>query len=154
MAAYSSTSLYEDAYRNKFNWEKWLPEDVYKYHQLLFKELNSPVELQMGVILPFISSIIGPKTRGLYSTRPSVLNLFWLNVACSGAGKSQARKRMISEPMRYLLQNTNATIEDFTVSKFTRAGMLSELIKLFFHEIFVQVPKFIDGGHFVIYFYL
>ena len=38
-------------------------------------------------------------------TRPSVLNLFWLNVAASGVGKSETLK-----------------LEDFEVSKFTRAG--------------------------------
>ena len=34
--------------------------------------------------------------------RPSVLNLFWLNVAASGVGKSETRKQLVSEPPEYI----------------------------------------------------
>ena len=121
---YTSHELYNDAYSVEFNWKKWLPEDIYNYHNLLFRELNAPVELQMGVLLPFIGSLCGPKTKALYSTRRSVLNLFWVNVAASGVGKSQTRKRMVKDPLKYILQNSDHSITDFEVSKFTRAGML------------------------------
>ena len=96
--------LYEDAFNISYNWKKWLPADVYRYHELVCKEVNAPVELQMGIFLPFISSVCGPLTKGHFLMRPSCLNLFWLNIAASGVGKLQTRKQMISEPLQYILQ--------------------------------------------------
>ena len=122
MPQYDIHRLYEDTYKIPFKWEKWLPKAVYKYHNLLFKEFNSPIELQMGILLSFISSCCGPNMRAKFLTRPSVLNLFWINVAASGVGKTQTRKRMISEPLQYILQNTTEEMKDFEVSRYTRAG--------------------------------
>ena len=48
---------------------------------------------------------IGLKTRGLWSTNPAVLNLFWMNITASGVGKSKARWKLISEPMKYMSCN-------------------------------------------------
>ena len=76
----------------------------------------------MGVMLPFVSACLGPTTRGCFMTRPSVLNLFWLNVAASGVGKSETRKRLVSEPFEYILSQKDVKLKDFEVSKFTRAG--------------------------------
>ena len=52
----------------------------------------------------------------------SCLNLFWIIVAASGAGKSQSHKRFISEPLEYILTNGQVKMKDFEISKFTRAG--------------------------------
>ena len=57
MTEYDSLHLYEDAHKIKCNWQKWLPPDVYKFHVLIQKEVNAAVELQMGVLLPFISCL-------------------------------------------------------------------------------------------------
>ena len=118
----NSQELYETAYKIEFNWEKWLPNEVFNFHKLNFQECNAPVELQMGCILPFIGSLCGPKTKCKFSTRKTCCNLFWVNVAASGVGKTQTRKRLISEPLKYLIQNLDRNIMDFEVSKFTRAG--------------------------------
>lgn len=120
--SYDSGRLYEDAYSTALNWKKWLPKEVYKFHKTTNREINSPVSLQMGILLPFIASCCGPKTKGRFLSRPSVLNIFWINVAASGTGKSQARRRLISEPLEYIISNTSHDIQDFEVSKFTRAG--------------------------------
>ena len=77
----------------------------------------------MGTILPFVTSCVGPYTKGLFLTRPSVLNLFWLNIGTSGTGKSQARKKFISEPLEYMLSNGQVKIPDFEISHFTTACM-------------------------------
>ena len=122
MPLYDIQRLYEDTYKLQYNWKKWLPNYVYKYHNLLAKEFNSPVELQMGILLPFISSCLGPTTKGWFLTRPSVLNLFCINVAASGCGKTQTRKHMISEPLEYILRNSGEEVQDFEVSRYTRAG--------------------------------
>ena len=122
MLDYNSGRLYEDAFNILYNWKKWLPPDVYRYHELVCKEVNAPVELQMGILLPFISSVCGPLTKGHFLMRPSCLNLFWLNIAASGVGKSQTRKQMISQPLQYILQNTEHSVQDFKVSKYTKAG--------------------------------
>ena len=61
---YNSGQLYEDAFNISYNWKKWLPPDVYRYHELVCKEVNAPVELQMGILLPFILSVCGPFTKG------------------------------------------------------------------------------------------
>ena len=82
MLEYASLRLYEDVYKMEFNWEKWLPRKVYEYHNLNYREVNVPVSLQMGVLLPFISSLCGPKTKGHFLTRPSCINLF-LDKCCS-----------------------------------------------------------------------
>ena len=125
---YDTSRLYNDAYSTKLNWEKWLPKPIYQYHSHIYREVNSPVSLQMGVLLPFISSCCGPNTKGHFLTRPSVINLFWINVAASGTGKSQARKRMISQPLEYIIANSPHDIQDFEVCRFTRAGMYKSYV--------------------------
>ena len=49
---FTSGMLYESAYSIPFNWRNHLPECVYKYHELVRKETNAPIELHMGVVLP------------------------------------------------------------------------------------------------------
>ena len=95
---------------------------MYRYHELVCKEVHAPVELQMGILLPFISSVHEPLKKGQFLTRTSCLNLFWLNIAASGVGKSQTRKCMISQRLQYILQNTDRAVQDFEVLKYTRAG--------------------------------
>ena len=126
--SYDTSRLFSDVYSTKLNWEKWLPEEIYKYHSNIYREINSPVGLQMGIVLPFITSCCGPNTKGLFLTRPSVINLFWINVAPSGTGKSQARKRMISQPLEYISSNTPHDIQDFEVCRFTRAGKKKKVL--------------------------
>ena len=118
----TADKLYEDAYQLHVDWQKVLPPSVYNYHELIFKESNAPIGLQMGNILPFVASCVGPTTHGLFFTRPSCLNLFWITIAASGAGKSQSRQRFISEPLEYILKQQGQDIKHFELSKFTRAG--------------------------------
>ena len=106
MSQYGASNLYEHAFKMIWDWKKWLPSDVYDCHSLVYKEVNAPVELQMGVLLPFISTICVPLVRGLFLTRPSVINRFWINVPASGVGKTQSRKRMVSEPLKFILNHT------------------------------------------------
>ena len=111
MCDYNSGRLYEDAFNVSYNWKKWLPPDVYKYHKQVCKEVNAPVELQMGILLPIISSGYGPLiTRGHFMARPSCVNLFWFNLVASGVGKFQTRKHMISHPLQYILQNIDHAV--------------------------------------------
>ena len=86
-------------------WDKILPSDVLEFHTLLSKQTNAPVDLQMGTVLPFIASCMGPKTHGHFLTTPLCLNLFWIIVAASGTGKSQSRKKFITDPLEYILNN-------------------------------------------------
>ena len=79
----------------------------------------------MGTILPFIAACAGPKTHGVFFTDTSVLNLFWLNIAASGVGKSQSRKKFIADPLRYMLQSPTVNVQDFEVCNFTRAGIMT-----------------------------
>ena len=120
--AYTAEKLYEEAYNIKYNWEKILPDDVLKYHNLVAQQTNAPVDLQLGTVLPFVARCMGPKTRGHFLTTPSCLNLFWIVVAASGAGKSQSRKHFITDALEYILSNGYVKMEDFEISKFTRAG--------------------------------
>ena len=122
MSNYTSRTLYEHAFGMSFQWEKHLDAEVFKFHDLMRRQNNTPVELQMGTVLPFIAACAGPKTRGVFFTDASVLNLFWLNIAASGVGKSQSRKKFISDPLRYMMQDANVHVEDFKVCNFTRAG--------------------------------
>ena len=130
---FTSGMLYESAYNIPFHWSKHLPNSVYRYHELVWKETNAPVEIHMGVVLPFVSACLGPKTKGHFLTRPSVLNLFWINVAASGVGKSVTRQRFITEPLEYLINASNDEIPDFEISRFTRPGMLCTCIKKELH---------------------
>ena len=120
---FTSGMLYESAYSIPFNWKNHLPDSVYKYHELVWKETNAPIELHMGVVLPFVSACLGPRTKGHFLTRPSVLNLFWINVAASGVGKSVTRHRFISEPLDYIIEKSNSAVPDFQISRFIRPGM-------------------------------
>ena len=78
--SYTSEKLYEEAYNIQYNWDKILPLDVLEFHTLVSKQTNAPVDLQMGTILPFVASCMGPKTCGHFLTTPSCLNLFWIVV--------------------------------------------------------------------------
>ena len=119
---FTASMLYETAYTIPFNWQQHLPADVYNYHALVWKETNAPVDLHMGVVLPFVLSCLGTRTQGLFLTRGTVLNLFWINVAASGVGKSVMRHRFISEPLDYMIQNSAGCVPDFKISHFTRPG--------------------------------
>lgn len=131
--AYNVTKLYQDTYSIPYEWNKFLPPRIYNYHDLLYKEFNGPVSLQMGILLPFISALAGPKVRGLWSTRPNVINFFTINIAASGVGKSSCRKQLISDPIKYIIENgdTNNPFPDMEVNKYTRAGRINKNYKSF-----------------------
>ena len=122
MSSYTTRNLYEQSFNMDFQWDKHLDPIVFKFHDLMRRELNTPIELQMGTILPFIGSCAGPGTRSLFFTQPSVLNLFWMNIAASGVGKSQSRKKFISQPLEYMMSVRDVEVPDFEVCSFTRAG--------------------------------
>ena len=77
---YTKQKLYEEAFNVSYNWEKYLTEKCFNFHDLTCQETNSPISLQMGVMLPFVSACLGPSTRGCFMTRPSVLNYFGLTL--------------------------------------------------------------------------
>ena len=122
--SYTAEKLYEEAYNIKYNWQKNLPQDVLEFHNLVAEQTNAPVDLQMGTALPFVASCMGLKTRGHFLMTPSCLNLFWIVVVASGAGKSQSRKHFISDVLEYILSNGRVKVEDFEISKFTHAGSI------------------------------
>ena len=103
--SYTAEKLYEEAYNIQYNRDKTLPSDVLEFHTLLSKQTNAPIDLQMGTVLPFVVSCMGPKTHGHFLTTPSCLNLFWIIVAASDTGKSQSRKKFITDPLEYILNN-------------------------------------------------
>ena len=119
---FEPTQMWQPCFSIKYAWEHMLPKEVFEYHNLIFRECNAPVDLQMGTILPFVASCLGPHTKGLFLTRACCLNLFWILVGASGARKSQSRKRFITEPLKYILANGRVQIPDFEISKFTRTG--------------------------------
>ena len=119
---FTSGMLYESAYNIAFNWKSHLPNSVFKYHELVWKETNAPIELHMGVVLPFVSACLGPHTKNHFLTHPSVLNLFWINVMASGVGKSVTRQHFISELLDYIIHNSNNAVPDFKISCFTQPG--------------------------------
>ena len=114
--------LYEEAFNIKYDWKKMLPKEVFQYHDLVCHECNVPVDLQMSTILPFVASCLGPGMKGLFLMCAYCLNLFWIVIGTCGAGKSQSRKRFITEHLDYILSNGRVQIPDFEISKFTRAG--------------------------------
>ena len=119
---FTSEMLYESAYNIVFNWKNHLPNSVFKYHELIWKETNAPIELHIGVVLPFVLACLGPRTKGNFLTHPSVLNLFWINVMASDVGKSVTRQRFISELLDYIIHNSNDAVPDFEISRFTQPG--------------------------------
>ena len=70
------------------------------------------------------------KLRQFFFTQPSVLNIFWMNIAASGVGKSQSRKRLIAEPLEYMMRDKELKIPDSEVCNFTRAGKFSIVIHI------------------------
>ena len=120
---FTASMLYETAYSIPFAWQNHLPHDIYEYHSLIWRETNAPIDLHMGVVLPFVSVCLGPRTKGLFLTCPTVLNLFWINVAASGVGKSMTHHHFISQPLDYMINKSAGHIPDFEISRFTRPGM-------------------------------
>ena len=58
MASYTPRNLYEESFAMNFNWEKHLYSDVYRFYDLMRRELSTPIELQMGTVLPFIGGLL------------------------------------------------------------------------------------------------
>ena len=79
--SYTSEKLYEEAYNIQYNWDKILPLDVLEFHTLVSKQTNAPVDLQMGTILPFVASCMGPKNTWSFPYH-SVLFEFILDCCC------------------------------------------------------------------------
>ena len=123
MATTYSDQIYQNAFSIEYMWNHYLPKFVHNFHDLMYREFNTPVSLQMGMLLPFIASLCGPKTRGKWTTRESVINFFTINVASSGCGKTACRTHLISDPLEYIMQNVNQ-FPDMEVNKFTRAGII------------------------------
>ena len=97
MASYTPCILYKKSFAMNFNCEKHLQPVVHRYHNLMRRELSTSIELQMGTIfLPFIVACTGPEMQALFFTQPSILNIFFMNIAASGVGKSQSRKWLIA----------------------------------------------------------
>ena len=67
---FTSGMLYESAYNIAFNWKSHLPNSVFKYHELVWKETNAPIELHMGVVLPFVSACLGRMYKGSFLDLP------------------------------------------------------------------------------------
>ena len=122
--------LYEEAFNIKHEWEKFLPKEVFRYHNLILKKCNAPVDLQMGTIYTLCSKLCGSNTKGVFLTQPSCLNLFWIIVGASGAGKSQSHKHFITEPLKYVLNSGRLGLPDFEISKFTRVSKIYIYLKL------------------------
>ena len=125
MATYTPRNLYEESFTMNFNWEKHLYTGVFRIHDLMHRELSTPIELQMGTVLPFIAVGCGSETKAIFFTQPSVLNIFWMNIVESGVGKTQSRKRLIAEPLEYMMHDKELKIPDFEVCNFMRAGKFS-----------------------------
>ena len=120
---FTASMLYETAYSIPFAWQNHLPRDIYKYHSLVWRETNTLIDLHMGVVLPFVSACLGPRTKGLFLTCPIVLNLFWINIAASSVGKSVTCHRFISQPLDYMINKSAGHVPDFKISHFMRPGM-------------------------------
>ena len=120
MLKYASLRLYKDAYKMEFNWEKWLPRKVYEYHDLNYREVNMPVSLQMGVLLPFISLLCGPKTF----LGKAILHKPFLDKRCSLWCRQVTIKGKDVIPTSSLHDGKSRSFQDFEVYKYTRAGNL------------------------------
>ena len=105
MVTYTPRNVYEESFGMNFNWEKHLYPGVYRFHDLMHLEYSTPIELQ---------------------------NIFWMNIATSGVGKSQSRKRLIAEPLEYMMHDKELKIPDFEVCNFTQAGKFCLLTINFF----------------------
>ena len=53
-----------------------------------------------------------------------------MNIAASGVGKSQSRKRLIAEPLEYMMCDKELKIPDFEVCNFTRVGKFCIVIHI------------------------
>ena len=120
---FTASMLYETAYSIPFAWQNHLPHNIYEYHSLVWRETNALIDLHMGVVLPFVSVCLGPRTKGLSLTCPTVLNLFWINVAASGVGKSVTHHCFISQPLAYMISKSAGHVPDFEISHFMQPGM-------------------------------
>ena len=62
--------------------------------------------------------------KGLFLTRKTALNLFWIVVGASGTGKSMSRKHFISDPLEYIMNNKKVDV------KASRFPSLQELVSI------------------------
>ena len=76
MASYPPRNLYEESFTMNFNYEKHLYSDVYRFHDLIRRELSTPVELHMGTVLHFIGACCGPETKAIFSLNLLCLTFF------------------------------------------------------------------------------
>ena len=136
---YMAAMVYEEVYSLEFNWQKHLPPKVFEFHNLLVRETNAPIDLHMGVVLPFVGSCLGPKTKGLFLTHPLVLNFFWINIATSCVWKSLAWHKFISKLMDYIVRNSNGKVKNFEISINPSAMHSHMQVWLIFHCALIQL---------------
>ena len=128
---FTASMLYKTAYSIQF-----------AYHSLVWRETNAPIELHMGVVLPFVPACLGPRTKGLFLMRLTVLNLFWINVAASGVGKSVTRHCcFISEPLDFMINKSGGSVPDFEISRFTHPGMYNKYFSLEGYSLYYESSK-------------
>ena len=60
-----------------------------------------------------------------------------MNIAASGVGKSQSWKKLIGQPLEYMMKAKDVEVPDFEVCSFTRAGTFI-LIYILLHNSTVR----------------
>lgn len=108
--------VYRQAYKQTFNWQQILPDDIYTFMDHFDKAKGCPLTLMMGALVPLTASVCGPDTR----ICDSVLNNYIFNVCNPGGGKTNTYLHVI-RPIIDALKDTKKIA--LATETYTSAGL-------------------------------
>lgn len=117
-------SVSQAAQNVPFPWEQAVPSEVAEWFQAYAKSRNTLPEFVFTAAITTVASIMGPKVYvHVRDEYPEPVNLFTICMAEPGAGKSQAFRMSIIDP----LMSLGYPMCNILVDEYTRRGLFRHL---------------------------
>lgn len=112
------------AQNSPFPWKDAVPEEISNWFEMYAKSRNTLPEFIFTAALTTVAALMGPKVYvRLRKEYPEPVNLFTICMAEPGAGKSQAFRMSIIDPIMSL----GSPLSNILVDEYTRRGLFRHL---------------------------
>ena len=140
------SSLYKQAYGEKFLWPTLLAEPLRSYMSLMSVAKNMPVTVAMGSIIPLTACVCGPKTEIKIEEQYKMkLNTYSMIVAAPGGGKSTAYQLLLQSSFDVIKERTDKLInlESYSMAGLQRHQNENEgMLKIYLHWVITENHTF------------
>ena len=129
-----------------FPWKDAVPEDLARWFEMFAKSRNTLPEFVFTAALTTVAAIMGPKVYvRLRKEYPEPVNLFTICMAEPGAGKSQAFRMSIIDP----LMSLGGPMSNILVDEYTRRGLFRHLQRNYGRGLlaYEELTSFFDQVH-------